>query len=62
VGEPGGRTVTVGVQELPFDALVRPVFEDLEVDGDVVSLVEVWVVQAILQRKTRATMLRGMFL
>ena len=47
VGEPDGCTVTAGVQELPFDALVHPVFEDLEVDGDVVSLVEVWVVEAI---------------
>jgi len=32
---------------LPFDALVHPVFEDLKVDGDVVSSVEVWIVQAL---------------
>jgi hypothetical protein len=47
VGESDGRAVTVGVQELPFDALVQPVFEDLEVDGDVVPPVEVWVGQAL---------------
>ena len=47
MGESDGRAVTVGVQELPFDALVDPVFEDLKVDGDVVSPVEAWVVQPL---------------